>query len=142
MAYSEQTYIRAAYDDVWGYLTNKDLFVGWFSAPGQEFGSRPGDPVSFGQKGQPPVFQGVIRRFRKGEGLAWTFAFSFLEQREETLVEWDVQQKGAVVYVRVRHDCSDAPATRSIITDVGWAKNLARLKTLVETGNQMPWPED
>ena len=49
--------------------------------------------------------------------------------------------EGPVVYVSIQHDCTNAPRTREIITPVGWPKALARLKSHLESGSPMPWPE-
>jgi hypothetical protein len=52
-----------------------------------------------------------------------------------------VQAMGEVVWVEVRHLFEEeAPETQAIVTD-GWTLVLARLKTLLETGKPMPWPE-
>ena len=48
----------------------------------------------------------------------------------------------AVVLVSIRHDCTEAPKTCDIIGSVGWLKSRSRLKTLLETGHVMPWPEN
>lgn len=136
-----QTYIQAPYDSVWARLTTASAFAAWHTAPGIAFGSAVGDSVSWGT-GEGPLYVGVLRDYEPGAGLEHTFSFTFVEPIEESVVRWDVLGQGEVVHVRVRHDCTGAAGTERVITEVGWAKSLARLKTLLETGTAMPWPED
>jgi len=138
---SAQTYIHAPYDSVWHSLTSPEGFAAWHSAPGIKFGSAVGDSVTWGAE-DGPLYVGVLRSYDPGEGFAHTFSFTFVRPAEETLVRWDVVPQGEVVHVRVRHDCAGASLTEGVITEVGWAKSLARLKSLLETGTAMPWPED
>lgn len=58
-----------------------------------------------------------------------------------TPVDIEVTPHGPTVLVRIRHDVTGARQTRDVITDVGWRKSLSRLRTLLETGAAMPWPE-
>lgn len=136
-----QTYIHAPYDSVWTRFTEVDAFADWFSAPGLAFGDTPGDSLAWGEPGAP-VYGGMLERLEKGRGLAFTFAFTFVDPPEESRVEVDIVEQGEVVWVRLRHDCRDAPRTAGIISPVGWTKSLSRLKTLLETGRPMPWPDD
>lgn len=136
-----QTYVLADYDEVWAHLTEADRYSAWSSAPGLTFGHTPGARVSWGASEADPVYSGVLRTFEPGRGFSHTMAFGFVSPAEDSLVHWDVAPQGPVVWVRVRHDCAEAPQTRAIISEVGWVKSLARLKTLLETGTAMPWPE-
>lgn len=136
-----RTYIHAPYDSVWARFTTVEGFRDWFSAPGLSFGLAPGDSLVWGEPGTP-VYGGVLERLQKGRGLAFTFAFTFLDTPEESRVEVDIVERGEVVWVHLRHDCREAPATAEVISPVGWTKNLSRLKTLLETGRPMPWPEE
>lgn len=142
MVLGAQTYVQAPYHEVWRHLTEAEGFGAWHSAPGQRFGGAVGEPVAWGPPGADPVYFGVLQRLEPGRGLAHTFSFSFVSPAETSVVSWDVVAQGPVVWVRVRHDCTDAPRTAEIISDVGWAKSLARLKTWLETGEEMPWPTE
>lgn len=136
-----QVYIQAPYDSVWRYLTEAGRFAEWHSSPGRIFGAAPGDSVVWGTADRV-LYRGRLERLERGTGLAHTFQFGFVEPLETSLVAWDVVARGPVVWVRVTHDCTAAPGTRDVITDVGWTKSLSRLKTLLETGTAMPWPDE
>lgn len=136
-----QTYIQAPYDKIWSYLTEPQYFDSWYSAPGLEFGQSIGAPVAWGTP-ETPVIRGELLALEPGLGFRHTFRFEFLDSDEESTVTWDVVQRGPVCWLRVRHDCAVAPQTHQVVTNTGWVKSLARLKTLLETGRPMPWPEE
>lgn len=136
-----QTYIEAPYDSVWRRFTDVEAFADWFSAPGLMFGAAPGDSVAWGNQ-DGVLYRGVLQRLEPGVGLTHTFSFTFVEPGEESVVDIQIVEAGPVTRVRIEHDCSNAPQTAQIISPVGWVKDLARLKTLLETGTPMPWPED
>lgn len=134
-------YIQADYDVVWDHFTHAGLYAAWYSAPCLEFGSSPGDAVRWGTT-REPVYRGTLRSRERGEGLVHTFQFvGFGFEEPSTPVEIEIRQQGPTVLVHVRQDCNGAPRTRDMIGAVGWAKVLSRLKTLLETGTAMPWPE-
>ena len=92
--------------------------------------------------GERVYYQGELERLDYGEGIAFTYRFVGFGFDEPTRVEVDLLPRGETVLVSLRHDCRSAPRTARIIGPVGWQKALSRLKTLLETGRSMPWPED
>ncbi|MCR9247850.1 MAG: SRPBCC domain-containing protein [bacterium] len=139
---TQHVYIAADYDTVWQHLTQRERFASWFTVPCREFSTRPGDPVVFGTD-ERVIYRGQMVRCDKGRGLAFAFRFEgFGFGEPEALAEIDVLERGDTVLVSVCHDLSDAPQTAAMISTVGWAKPLCRLKTLLETGRAMPWPEE
>ena len=79
---------------------------------------------------------------RKVEGFRTRFQFvGFGFDEPPTRVGIDLIPQGPVTLVEVCYDCTDAPQTRTIVSPVGWLKSLSRLKTWLETGMPMPWPE-
>ncbi|MCA8939556.1 MAG: SRPBCC domain-containing protein [Planctomycetes bacterium] len=137
---SSSTYIRASYDDVWKELASAEGYSRWYSAPLAEIVPERGGTISFGAKDKP-IILGKISRIKKGEGLSHSFAFSWFEN-EVSNVHFTVLEQGEVVLVDVVHDCSSAPQVAGIIGSHGWQKALSRLKSLLETGEAMPWPDD
>lgn len=136
-----RVYILADYDVVWDHFTRADLYAEWYSAPCLEFGSEAGDDLRWGTA-RDVVYRGTLRSLEKGEGLSHTFQFvGFGFEEPSTPVEIEIRQQGPTVFVHVRQDCNGAPRTQDMIGPVGWAKVLSRLKTLLETGTAMPWPE-
>jgi uncharacterized protein YndB with AHSA1/START domain len=133
------TYIFAPYDTVWTAVTRPDQQGEWYVAPCLDFGWEPGERVAWGKLSKP-VIEGTLTEWNPATRFAHTFSFTNLDE-PESLVEWDVTACGEVVWIEVKHYFDeDAPQTQAIITD-GWTLVLARLKTLLETGRPMPWPD-
>ncbi|MEM8885612.1 MAG: SRPBCC domain-containing protein [Planctomycetota bacterium] len=136
-------YIQADYDAVWERLTTAEGYAGWYSMGGRVFATEPGGAVEWGTADRVLIL-GKLDAIEKGRGFVHTFQFRGLGFDDEptSLVTWTVEQQGPVVLVRVRHVAQRAPETMAMIGDVGWPKALNRLKTLLETGKPMPWPEE
>ncbi len=134
-------YIEAPYAEVWASFTQAERYAAWHSSPCLAFGDAPGAPVVWGTP-ERTVYRGEVVEVQPGQGLIHTFQFvGFGFEEPPTPVRIEIQQAGPVVLVRVEHDCRGAPQTAAMITSVGWAKSISRLKTLLETGEAMPWPE-
>ena len=137
-----RTYIEADLATVWEQFTRAEAYAAWSSAPCLEFGDDPGEPAVWGTPEQV-VYRGEITRFENGSALGYTFRFEDAGFDEPpTPVDVRFEAAGPVVLVQVRHDCSGARQTAETIGALGWQKSLSRLKTLLETGTAMPWPED
>ena len=136
-------YIAAGYDEVWTKLTTAEAFAGWYSMGGISFPQVVDEELQWGPPGRVMI-RGKLRRIEKGSGFAHSFQFRGLgfDEEPESEVSWDVLQQGPVVLVRVRHTARGAPETMAMIGELGWAKSLNRLKTLLETGKAMPWPAE
>lgn len=88
------------------------------------------------------VYRGGMLRAEHGRGLAWEFRFvGFDFQEPMSALEIDIIESGETLLVSLRHDLSGVPHTAKMISPLGWTKPLSRLKTLLETGTAMPWPE-
>ncbi len=137
-----RAYIEASYDAVWERFSKAEAYEAWYSSPCREFGDQPGDPVVWGNE-ERVFYRGTLERIEKGVGLAHTFQFvGFGFEEPPTFVEIDILERGEAVLVAIRHECTEAPKTCEIISPVGWLKSLSRLKTFLEMGRVMPWPED
>ncbi len=133
-------YIEAEYDEVWRRFTEAAAYADWYSAPCREFGEAPGDAIIWGND-EREFYRGSLRYIEKGRGLSHSFQFvGFDFDEPPTPVEIEILEFGETVLVSLRHDCSGAPRSYAMITPVGWLKSLSRLKTLLETGQPMPWP--
>ncbi|MCB0076857.1 MAG: SRPBCC domain-containing protein [Anaerolineales bacterium] len=133
------TYIHAPYELVWRTLTRPEYHDRWHVAPCLAFGTEAGDRVAWGVDEESEI-EGTLFRWEPATGFAHSFAFTKLGE-PASVVEWQVQPLGELVWVEIKHDFpEEALETQAIITD-GWTLVLARLKTLLEVGEPMPWPE-
>ena len=133
------TYIAAEYATVWDAWTTAEGYAPWASSACIEFGSRAGDRLIWGNA-ETIVYVGEILTLAPGSGLSHTFSFQGFGFDETSTVVARIEPRGEVVFVDIRHDVR-APRTAEIIGELGWLKALARLKTWLETGREMPWPD-
>lgn len=132
------TYIYAPYEALWRTLTRPEAHADWHVAPCLTFGWEIGDRVAWGV--DDPVIEGELRLWEPATRFAHSFAFTYLDE-PPSVVRWEVQALGEIVWVEVKHEFrEEALETQAVITD-GWSLVLARLKSLLETGETMPWPE-
>ena len=137
-----QVYIEADYDAVWNRFTRADGFADWYSVPCREFSTQPGAPLAWGV-GDKDIYRGRLLRISRGEEIVWEFRFlGFGFDEPMTTAAFEIVERGETVLVSLRHDVTGAPETSAMISPVGWTKLLSRLKTLLESGTPMPWPED
>ncbi|MDQ4075707.1 MAG: SRPBCC domain-containing protein [Chloroflexota bacterium] len=133
------TYVHASFEEVWKALTRPERQAEWYIAPCLDFGWEPGERVAWGRDGAL-IIEGRVASWQPATSFAHTFELTRLDE-PTSFVEWQVLPQGEVVWVEVKHHFPDeAPETQAIVTD-GWTVVLARLKTLLETGEPMPWPE-
>jgi uncharacterized protein YndB with AHSA1/START domain len=132
-------YIAAPYETIWATLTRPERHEHWYVAPCLQFGWESGATVLWGRPAES-VIEGTLTVWEPATRFAHTFRFAALDE-PESQVTWHVMPMGEVVYVEVNHLFpGEAPATQAIVTD-GWSLVLSRLKTLLETGEPMPWPD-
>lgn len=132
-------YIQAPLERVWQTLTRQENQKIWYVAPGLAFGWEAGERVVWGQP-KAPVIEGVMLEWKPASRFAHTFRFTRFDE-PPSRVEWNLLPLGEVVSVEVKHYFpEEALETQAIITD-GWVTVLSRLKTYLETGSPMPWPE-
>lgn len=138
---SARVYIEADYDTVWDHFTKAEHYAAWSSAPCREFGRAPGDAVVWGTDDWIP-YRGELTHFEKGDGIAHTMQFvGFGFEEPATSVGISIVRAGPTVLVELHHDVTGAPQTAAIIGEHGWLKSLCRLKTLLERGTPMAWPQ-
>ncbi|TMA23232.1 MAG: ATPase, partial [Deltaproteobacteria bacterium] len=60
---------------------------------------------------------------------------------ESSRVTYLIEKRGEVCKLAVTHELADAPKTAKHVSKDGWTLILSTLKTLLETGEPMPMPE-
>lgn len=132
-------YIQAPLEKVWQTITRQETQEIWYVAPGLTFGWEKGERLIWGVPGAP-VIEGVMLEWRPATRFVHTFRFTRFDE-PASRVEWNILSLGEVISVEVKHYFpEEALETQALITD-GWVTVLSRLKTYLETGKTMPWPE-
>lgn len=132
-------YVMAPFDRVWRLLTDPDAQEEWHLAPCFAFGYETGDRWGWGLP-EAPVATGTLVDWEPAALFAHTFELDPLDEPPGR-VEWRLAAEGEVVWIEVRHYVpEEAPETQALAVD-GWSLLLSRLKTRLETGQSLPWPD-
>jgi uncharacterized protein YndB with AHSA1/START domain len=132
-------YIEGSFDAVWTAITDAEWHEDWNLSPCLSFGHRKGAACEWGEPGAPRI-TGTVQTFRPSQGeVTHSFVFAFRDE-PESLVEWQVEDVGRVVAVRLRHHLGTSDPEMQEVVAQSWTVALSRLKTLVETGKPMSLP--
>ena len=132
------TYVHAPAAETWQRLSGGESQASWYM-PAVDWELRDEGRLSWGANDQVFVL-GTIDAYRPDAFfLSHSFGFPFLDEPPGR-VRWRITQMGEVTQVWLRHELgAQRPATGGIVGG-SWPVMLARLKTLVETGQPMPEP--
>ncbi len=135
-------YIGAPPATVFAYLTRGEHTARYYFGMAINDPAAVGDPVWFGPDEAKSPIRGQVAAFEAPTRFAHTFAFGHFDE-PATTVEFTLHQHGpAVTRLETRHygfDSTDSGTYNDICS--GWPAILSGLKTLLETGEGLPWPE-
>lgn len=133
--------IRAPAERIFAALTDPEERVKWWGAEGRfkaqhmESDLRPGGRwlmSGSGVGGKPFTLRGVYREIERPRLLSFTWVPSWQTGELETLVRFDLEEKGGLTTVRLTHS-GLTESTRA--QHRGWPDVLAWLKVHAEQGN-------
>ena len=73
--------------------------------------------------------------------MTWRALYDPELSSESSRVTYLIEKRGEVCKLAVTHELADAPKTAKHVSKDGWTLILSTLKTLLETGEPMPMPE-
>lgn len=135
----EEITIKASAHRVFVALTNPDQLVKWWGAEGRfktthmESDLRPGGRWLIGgivAGGKPFIVHGVYREIERPLVLSFTWHPSWQKETLESLVRFDLEEKGGVTTVRLTHSGLATESSRA--QHRGWPDILAWLKAYLE----------
>lgn len=133
------TFFAAQADRVWAALTDKETLDIWFPFEATEIDVRPGGHMAFGQLGEPALICQLLEVEPKKK-LVMTFQFQnppMLRSEPPGRLTYELREIGPATELYIRHDqLDDSPMTARGAPSV-WDGNIARLKTIVETGKPL-----
>jgi len=134
--------IHASPDNVWDALTNGDVTKRYFFGETIVSDWKPGSSWhSVGPSGSQDVDGMVIEAMAPRRlVVTWHVAYDPALADEQSRVTYEIDPRGPVCMLTVRHDLAHAPKTAKHVAQ-GWTIVLSGLKTLLETGRSMPMPE-
>lgn len=149
-AHLYERFIRAPRGRVWAALTDPDLTERYFFGTRIESSFRPGEMCRFVDAFDRDAVEGTVETADEPSRLVMTWRALFDEQSADeppSRVEWtladaldpaDGADAGAVTHLTVRHgDLALSPATWEHAR-LGWGVVLDSLKSLLETGDELP----
>ena len=153
-----RVYINAAPEAIWEAITRPEWTVKYGYAPLVEYDLRPGGPfhayANEGMKalGCPDVISdGEVIEADPPRRLVQTWRMTMtpeLAAEAFTRLTYDIEPaRGGVTKLTVTHDVSGAPGWAAVLRGEseptgaggGWSEILSGLKTLLETGQQLPF---
>jgi uncharacterized protein YndB with AHSA1/START domain len=125
--------------DVWSALTEKKTIDQYYLAPVHTLEPKKGGRISYG--GETELISGTITDFEAPMTLAHTFRFAGSDD-PETHVTYEIKPIGdSMCSLTISHTgFKEADQSFADITG-GWPVIASSLKTLLETGRTLPWPQ-
>lgn len=136
-----ETYIRTTPERLWQALIDPELTRRYFHRCAFAGDLRPGAPYAYTDADGEVAVDGAIEEAEPFRRLVMTFHIAFDGEaagERPSRVTWEITPLGDVCRLTLVHqDLHGAPRTRQI-TATGWPIVVSGLKTLVETGEELP----
>lgn len=134
------TFISAPASDVWEALTKPEIVQNYYLAPLHEITLKKGGRIAYGLP-DDIMIEGEIVMIEDGALLAHTFSFCDAPDEAPSRVEYIIANIGEVTQLTLTHDGLIKDSASFEDVKGGWPIILSQLKTFLETGNKLPWPE-
>ena len=138
--FSQTIFIGRPAEDVWVGITDKRYIDQYYLVPlGVEKFSK-GDEIFYGTEDEKMIAGKVLEM---DEGSILTHSFQFLqgEEEQETIVEYRIEPLGDMCILHLTHSGFTEESQTYHDISGGWPIILSGLKTLLETGETLPWPD-
>lgn len=132
-------FIAKPAESVWSALTEKKTIDGYYMVPVHTLELEEGGRISYGVEAE--VISGTISKLEPPKKLAHTFRFSGSDE-PETMVTYEITPVGdSMCSLTISH--TGFQMNDQTFADVtgGWPVIASSLKTLLETGRGLPWPD-
>ena len=124
--------------EVWSAITEKKFVDQYYLAPIHTIELKEGGKVSYG--GESEMISGVFTQVEAPKVLAHTFNFAGSES-PETTVTYEINPVGDLMCsLTISHTGFKAEDQEFADISGGWPVIASSLKTLLETGRGLPWP--
>jgi uncharacterized protein YndB with AHSA1/START domain len=131
-------FIATPATDVWRALTEKKMMDRYHMVPVHSLELRKGGKISYG--GDAELILGHIIEFNPPKTLVHTFKFAGSDD-PETRVAYEITPAGnSMCSLKISHTGFQAEDQTFADITGGWPAIASSLKTLLETGHGLPWP--
>ena len=140
MDYEYVSYIGVPVNRVWQALITKADVDQYYLAPLGKLDLQEDGEIYYGTE-KNKVISGEIIDFIENEELSHSFRFAFRKDEEESVVLYQLEAIGdEVTELAVVHSGIVSEETLQDIKG-GWPTIISQLKTYLETGSGLSWPE-
>lgn len=138
------TYIKSPPEKIWEALTRPEWTERYFHQTRIDSEFKKGAPVTYRNGDGSPAVEGEVLEVELHRRLviSWHVLYDEECKRERpSRVAFEIEPAGAVCKLTMIHDDFDGETKTYEGIREGWAPILCSLKTLLETGEPMPFPE-
>ena len=134
-------FVGAPVSRVWDALVIPEQASEYTLVPMHSIDLRPGGSIIYGSE-EEPVITGKIQQVEPHAVLSHTFRLAHRPDDPETLVLFELEEMGRMTRLCLSH--GEFTLDNGTFSDIsgGWPIILSSMKTYLETGDHLPWPED
>ena len=133
-------FIAKPAEEVWEALTRKDQVDRYYIVPLGTPELEVGGEIFYGHEGAKMI-TGKVLELERPKVFAHSFAFTHSPEEPETRVRYEIEDLGAMCALTLIHEgFAEVNQTFHDISG-GWPVILSGLKTILETGAPLPWPQ-
>lgn len=139
---TRRIYIGAPVEVVWEWLLEPELVHRYSLADLRRRPAAPGEPLEYASRlGGQVVIAGTVHELVEGRRFVHTFQFQSEEPEAPSMVTWELLRYGSeMCLLSLRHE-GLAPRGETVSSvNTSWDVILSSLKTVIETGQPLPWP--
>jgi len=141
LSFSQTLFIGRPAEDVWVALTDKKYVDQYYLVPLGNEKINKGDDIYYGDE-DDKMISGTVLELEESNIFMHSFKFLQGEGDEaETFVKYTLEPLGDMCILHLTHGGFEEETQTYHDICGGWPIILSGLKTLLETGETLPWPE-
>jgi len=139
MQFEYISFISAKTDKLWSYFENAQLFSLFQIAPLQTFSFQEGEGFSLGTN-DIPVLNAQFKLIKKNKVIHLALNYAGTEG-DPMIVKIIFYPLGKMSSLSIIIDGLEDGDSRLDVARNHWPGAISQLKTIIETGNSLPWPQ-
>jgi uncharacterized protein YndB with AHSA1/START domain len=137
--FTQKIFIGKPAEDVWDAITRKEIVDQYYLTPLMTNDLSIGKEIIYG-RGNKKMIKGKVLQMDRPFIFSHSFNFLHNQEDKESIVKYEIEDLGKMSSLILTHD--DFIKETQTYKDIssGWPIILSSLKTLLETGEELPWP--
>lgn len=138
--FTQTIFIGKPAEQVWDALTSKDMVQRYHIVPLGTADLAVGGEIFYGTEDQKMI-TGQVIELKKPGLFSHSFSFAHNPGDPASVVRYEIEDLGEMSALHLTHD--GFPGETQTFEDIsgGWPVVLSGLKTVLETGEALPWPQ-